>query len=60
MFCFQECFSNFDCKNGETCDTLTRTCRKLCDKKEDCNGTKLTCDTRTGFCGNGEIYYQKH
>ena len=58
MFCFRECITNSDCKNGETCDRLTNTCRKPCEEKKDCNGTKLTCDTSTGFCVDGEIYFK--
>ena len=54
MFCFQECFSNFDCKNGETCDRLTNTCRKLCEEKKDCKGEKQTCDISIGYCVIGK------
>ena len=53
-FYFQECNKNSDCKKGETCDTLTNTCKKICEEKKDCNETKLTCDTSTGFCEQGE------
>ena len=53
MFCFQECNKNSDCRNGKLCDTLTSTCRKPCEEKKDCNGTKQTCDTSTGFCEQG-------
>ena len=53
-FYYQECNKNSDCKKGETCDTLTNTCKKICEEKKDCNETKLTCDTSTGFCEQGE------
>ena len=54
MFCFQECNKNSDCRNGKICDTPTNTCRKPCEEKKDCNGTRQTCESSTGFCMRGE------
>ena len=57
MFYLKECNTKTDCRKSETCDTLTNTCKKTCEEKKDCNGTKQTCDTSTGFCEQGKCLF---
>ena len=54
MFNLLECKTNFDCRNGETCDPQTNTCKRTCREKKEC-GDKQTCDTSTGYCRGGEF-----
>lgn len=58
IFNFPECNDNSECRPGEICDKSTKTCRKPCVEKKDCDGSKQTCDTIIGFCVNGQIYIQ--